>query len=482
MEKPKQGREVAMERTIRNKDETKKTSNKKPILVQGCRNINFPSTPSYLIAFIKEWSDRCKAVYGANGHIFDDDAYIDRKPPDISLSSPKYASYDADAKKTIISAKLKKYVDLENEDIREQQKMYGELETLLMPEALAEIKKDEDYEQIDADLDVLGLFRLILKVLSQQHVGLDNDEAKLKASADFTNIYQYPHESLMEYKSRFSMLLGNKIKYDPDSMPGDSTVVLQFLNGLDPHRFAGYKSRTILRKRMDGIPLPETIDEIIRKATAYGTPTEQRDMRTKGNYRHTVFNASVNNQNWIKKIKCYNCEQYGHFQDQCTQPKKNQAQTKNDATDTAKPSAKEDSSQVDSPESSKRKNKKKNKTLRKAAVAVADAQATDSHDEDMLMYEDYIVSVNEQVINVNTDVEEVVVTKASVKVEDKYVILDSGATRVIFGSNKWLSNVRESNKTFLVRSATDVVRTRTIGDIPYLTDAIVLDGCPNIVS
>jgi hypothetical protein len=71
-----------------NKDDAKKkpsSSAKKVSLVADCRMINFPSTMSYLIAFAQEWSKRCKAVYGACGHVFDDDAYIIRPAPEKEL-------------------------------------------------------------------------------------------------------------------------------------------------------------------------------------------------------------------------------------------------------------------------------------------------------------------------------------------------------------------------------------------------------------
>ncbi len=39
-----------------------------------------------------------------------------------------------------------------------------------------------------------------------------------------------------------------------------------------------------------------------------------------------------------------------------------------------------------------------------------------------------------------------------------------------------------SEKTFIVRCATDTVETSVVGDLKYLEDVIVLNGCPNLVS
>jgi hypothetical protein len=248
---------------------------------------------------------------------------------------------------------LKKYNHRLEEYEKNAPRLFGLILQYLSNKSLEAVKKDEGWDDIEAEADPEGLWKLVVqkhKVHSASEVG---QIVKLSARQLYKTMRQGGFESIISYKERFdSALAAYKDQGNPKM--ADKDIALDFFSGLDNTRYADFKADFLNGLTSQSIKAPKDLNAIYVLASQWVKPkgvvggtgttfvttfdevkTPRKDTKHKKNGKDKKDGGVNNNQKKgdgtpKKPVKCFNCEDNHYIRD-CPELKRNKANDADDA-------------------------------------------------------------------------------------------------------------------------------------------------------
>lgn len=215
-----------------------------------------------------------------------------------------------------IRARIKR----EQKMLEDRHNMYSFIYSHLSEESIDEIKQVEGYEEFDTNKDPLELWKAIISTHMITENTLDEGMLRRDAREQYKNCLQGEHESIVRYHERFNTILQHHNQTGNAAMdPAD--IALDFMYGLDEKRYHLFKNEYINSINIGYGDRATTLNEMYLKATKYKPPRQPKVTN-----QHTDNEAKEEQTTKIHhNIKCYNCNQFGHYKSDCPEPTKRYA-------------------------------------------------------------------------------------------------------------------------------------------------------------
>jgi hypothetical protein len=249
--------------------------------------------------------------------------------------------------RAIYLEELKKYNRRLEEYEKNAPKLFWLILQYLSDESLEAVKKDEGWDDIEAEADPEGLWKLVVqkhKVHSASEVG---KIVKLSARQLYKTMRQGDFESIISYKERFNSALA-AYKDQGNLKMADEDIALDFFSGLDNARYADFKADFLNGLTSQSIKAPKDLNTIYVLAsqwvkpkgvgggtgTTFATTLDEvkmpcKDTKHRKNGKDKKDGGVNDNQKKgdgtpKKPVKCFNCEG-DHYVRDCPELKRNKA-------------------------------------------------------------------------------------------------------------------------------------------------------------
>ncbi len=277
--------------------------------------------------------------YGHLGKLIELEKYYD-------VPIPKRADYnylpDADDNKMLYVEAIKSYTRLQNTMREAQPKLYGFIWQYLSAESMDEVKNEGNYTKFNDDKDPEGLWQAIVKTHGVNSISKVPEVLKRAARKEYQMLRQGGYESLIVYREKFEAALktykdqGNAVLDPKDS-------AMDFFDGLDPARYAQFKTDIHNGMTVGSIQAPATVNRVYELAanwiktqavhkqgvaTTYVTTHLDKVERKPNNHakpmevKTPAVESEVKPQTKKKSdIECFNCRKKGHYANKCPDKK-----------------------------------------------------------------------------------------------------------------------------------------------------------------
>jgi len=138
-------------------------------------------------------------------------------------------------------------------------KLYGLITQYLSDESKDEIKRQEEYEDIEKAADPEGLWKLVEETHKINSISKVEAVTKLVTRTTYYSMRQGAYESIITYKERFD---NAKKAYEDQENPDldDKDVAMDFFKGLDDARYGGFKTDFMNQLTLKTISPPENLN------------------------------------------------------------------------------------------------------------------------------------------------------------------------------------------------------------------------------
>ena len=237
-----------------NNNNGKKNADGVPILTYGANS-------NYL-----EWKEKiteiCLVKFGFLGRCIKNGAYW--LPPVVPnnynpATDPHGLALDA------LKQAMKHRQNQVNEMLEKRPAMYGYILTTLSSESKDKIKTDPTYVAYNANEDPLNLFLSIKKYHGSGAGHISVETGMGESRAEYAQIKQLGHESLVAFKTRFDQKLENYTAYGNPVMP-PASIAYDFFRALDEARYGEFKCNIINNFKNN---MPATLMDMYEHASTF---------------------------------------------------------------------------------------------------------------------------------------------------------------------------------------------------------------------
>ena len=296
-----------------------------PILKYGPSN-NFTLFKEALAnAAMKEYGDLEKLIKQGK--------YYEPKEPNIDYYDLDFDPHGMN--KATYLEDVKEYRRQVNKMKSDRSKLYALILQYLSEESLDEVKRQENFEEVDKATDPKGLWKMVEETHKVTTVSKVEAVTKLSARNTYKLMRQGNYESIIvAYKERFNAALK---AYQDQKNPemADTDIAMDFFNGLDNARYASFKAETINILTSSAIEQPANLNAMYLLAnqwlnTAKSHPsglaatfatTLDLQEPQKGNKKKNRGGKKKKQENKEKKdtseVECFSCGIKGHYANAC---------------------------------------------------------------------------------------------------------------------------------------------------------------------
>jgi hypothetical protein len=149
----------------------------------------------------------------------------------------------------------------------ELKSLFGLIIDHLSLESLQRVRSSETFDEIEPELHGFKLWQLVEKLHT---AGDDNEEEVWRQDRVLSNYYgcrMRADESLIDFFHRFKENIDNMDSAGVEP-PEEKLQTIQFINNLDPSRFAEFKA-TIRNLSKLGVAVPTTLVDALSRANTY---------------------------------------------------------------------------------------------------------------------------------------------------------------------------------------------------------------------
>jgi len=235
-------------------------------------------------------------------------------------------------------------------------KLYALIWQYLSQESIAEVKRHQDFEVIQANRDVQRLWKIIEethKVFTISHIAAIIK--KTTTHKEYKLMHQGPYESIITYKERFDIAL--KAYQDQENADLDEPdVVMDFFDGLDNAIYADFKKSILNGMTTGSVTQPTTLNKMYLLAnqwlkrmgttqsglaSMFVTKLDVPDIsQNSGKGCGRGGSIKTNKKNYDKgleekpkpkrdmsKVKCFSCGKKGHIAPNCPENEEDEQET-----------------------------------------------------------------------------------------------------------------------------------------------------------
>jgi hypothetical protein len=245
-----------------------------------------PNAESNLHEWIKQISRYLLKEYGQLAKFIDSLAYY--VPPEIPVPDPADMTPIADPT-GMVKKNYKNEVEERFKHIREMKQnhlaMWGDIELHMSKVSLDEVMADPSYQTLKDAEDVLGFWKLILKVHRSTGGIIKKDDVITDALKNYYSIHQEEREKLVVFRDRFEAAIQRISAADDTRVPTPSEQGQYFIKQLDPYRY----SLLMLKCEQDNYQnradaYPKTLADAFQTANAHKALDEKTGKLTKADY------------------------------------------------------------------------------------------------------------------------------------------------------------------------------------------------------
>ncbi len=317
-----------------------------PVLTYG-RNNNFA-------LFKKNLKVKALQLFGDLARIITDHAYYD--PPEVDQKR-----FDVDNDKLGLNLdRLKKAVVRRDQAIEkmveERPKLYAFIVEKLSLESLDAVSTKPGFEEFSVIMDPLALWKAIE---ATHKVGSDSRievVEKMEARNEYQSVQQGSFEKIVAFKERF-VQLREAYTETGNAELSDQDIAMDFLRALDNNKYREFKSSLLNAISNKSVQPPANLFEVYRQAAEYlpvndaekpssavfavisklkkevnqlkkkvksakgkeditDKPSSSEDKPGSSEDKPGRYRKGYRKVD-ITKVKCYNCEQFGHYKNMC---------------------------------------------------------------------------------------------------------------------------------------------------------------------
>jgi hypothetical protein len=225
----------------------KKDPTEIPILKYGPNNNFMRFKEAMSFAALKEFGDL--------GRLIEQGTYYAGVPPVLTNFDFVNDPYQLNRSQYI--EEYKNYAKHQEDMRNNRPKLYALIMQYLSPESKDEIKRVQDYETMKQNRDPLMLWEAIEETHKVHSISKVAAVVKRNARKDYANMKQGPYESIIAYRERFDEVLK---AYQDQENPEieDVDIAMDFFDGLDNARYAGFKVSILNGLTSGSVTQPET--------------------------------------------------------------------------------------------------------------------------------------------------------------------------------------------------------------------------------
>lgn len=344
--------------------------------------------------------------------------------------------------------------------------MFGIIEQCVTVEGMDKVVEDAGYANAVNTNNPLTLYNIVRRVHSLQMNNVGPAQAQYQAQQRYMGIRQPHGLSLGDYKNGFDMAVANMITVAVPQplIPDAAAQARHFFMGLDKSQYGQYVAKVLNNERDNIGVFPQTIQAVIDGCKAHVSIMTTTIPTMTYDEQPTAYALSVQQQ----KYPCKNCDQFGHWANECSLPDRRKTQSKH--TDTQKNKDGDTKQNTNKKKSGNNNNDNKNKKKDVGRVSNVYNASFDVDDAEEQMYGDLEILCAEMNVYTYT-------SKKYRHLDPRAVALDSYANHT-FGCNRDLFvNIRPQD--FTLNGVNGKGAGTEIGRLPCFGNAAITpdSGC-----
>ena len=269
--------------------------------------------------------------YGINASFTEKGAYEEYDFPPLAVGADAHA-------KSMYALTCGKLMDDQRKLTNDRVSMWADILQNMSETSQDKVKEDPKFaEYRDDKKDVLGQWKIILKVHSAAQTGDPVQDRRIQREK-IQNMKQGNTESLISFKKRLTDAYNVQKVLNEDVDPVSAEIKVQdFLSKLDPIRYREFNTRINTDVALKVQTYPANLNECVVTIEKFlnVNRSERINTETKKNIetifitKNDDYNVKDNDANTkikhkegydISKVKCFNCNKYGHYKSDCTKP------------------------------------------------------------------------------------------------------------------------------------------------------------------